>query len=85
MDVSIQARILKLLKDLRYEMGLALLFISHDLSVIRAVCDRVLVMLEGRVVEEGVCADIFSNPQHEYTRKLLESIPLPQVEENWLS
>ena len=84
LDVSVQAQILNLLGELRDEMGLALLLISHDLSVIRTVCSRVLVMLDGKVIEEGACADIFARPQHPYTRELLTAIPLPRVEPGWL-
>ncbi len=85
LDMSIQAQILDLLRALREEMGLALLFVSHDLSVVRAVCSRVLVMLDGRVVEEGACAEVFANPQHDYTRSLLAAIPLPRIEPGWLA
>jgi peptide/nickel transport system ATP-binding protein len=84
LDVSSQAQILRLLRDLREEMGLALIFIAHDLSVVRAVCDSVMVMLGGTVVESGDCAEIFANPGHYYTKRLLASIPLPDVDPDWL-
>ena len=84
LDVSSQAQILALLRDLRAAMGLALVFIGHDLSVIRTVCDRVMVMMNGAVVEEGPCADIFATPRHPYTRKLLDAIPLPDVDPDWV-
>ena len=84
LDVSVQAQILDLLAELRGDMGLALVFISHDLSVVRAICDRVLVMYEGEVVEEGSCEDIFARPGHDYTRALLDAIPLPEVDPGWL-
>ena len=59
-------------------------FISHDLSVIRAICDRVYVMRRGRVVEEGPCERVFSAPASGYTRTLLDAIPLPEVDPEWL-
>jgi len=84
LDVSSQAQILALLRELRADLGLALIFISHDLSVVRTVCDRVMVMLAGEVVESGPCEAIFSNPRHDYTRKLLDAVPLPDVDPEWI-
>lgn len=84
LDVSTQAMVLNLLKELSREMGLALAFISHDLSVIRAVCDRVYVLRFGQVAEEGTCATIFDNPKSDYTRDLLAAIPLPEIDPSWL-
>jgi len=75
LDVTIQAQVLKLLKDLQAKMGMAILFITHDLGIVRATADRVCVMNEGEIVEQGVVADIFDNPTHDYTRHLLASEP----------
>jgi peptide/nickel transport system ATP-binding protein len=75
LDVSIQAQILELLKKINRETGTAILFISHDLSVIQALCRRVLVMYAGKLVEQGPVAEVFTRPAHEYTRGLLGSIP----------
>ncbi|EDQ06016.1 putative ABC transporter ATP-binding protein YejF [Sulfitobacter indolifex] len=75
LDVTIQAQILDLLKDLKDEMGMGLLFITHDLGIVRRIADRVFVMQKGVVVEEGPTAEIFDNPQHPYTRKLLSAEP----------
>jgi ABC-type oligopeptide transport system ATPase subunit len=84
LDVSTQAQVLNLLKDLSRDMGLAMAFISHDLSVIRAVCERVYVMRSGKVVEEGRCEDVFAAPKSDYTRALLDAIPLPEIDPGWL-
>ncbi|MEZ5589348.1 MAG: ATP-binding cassette domain-containing protein [Gammaproteobacteria bacterium] len=75
LDVSVQAQILNLLKELQQRLGLTYLFISHDLAVIEILCDRVLVMYQGAVVEQGPRAQIFGTPQHDYTKKLLASVP----------
>jgi oligopeptide/dipeptide ABC transporter ATP-binding protein len=75
LDVSIQAQILNLLSDLKEEYNLTILFISHDLSVIRYFCDDVLVMYLGKVMEYGSCEDLFKSPRNPYTQALLESIP----------
>ncbi|HBE91878.1 MAG TPA: peptide ABC transporter ATP-binding protein [Gammaproteobacteria bacterium] len=75
LDVTIQAQILKLMKDLQQETGMAILFITHDLGVIAELCDRVLVMYGGRVVEEAAVEALFAAPRHPYTKGLLEAIP----------
>lgn len=77
LDVSIQAGVINLLEDLKRKLGIAYLFVAHDLSVVRHLSDRVAVMHEGAFVEEGDTDEIFDNPQHEYTRKLLNAIPIP--------
>ena len=75
LDVTVQAQILKLLKELQGRLGMAMLFITHDLGIVRRIADRVVVMLKGKVVEEGPVADIFANPQHPYTQRLLAAEP----------
>ncbi|PEM85703.1 ABC transporter ATP-binding protein [Bacillus wiedmannii] len=75
LDVSVQAQVLNFLQDLQAELGLTYLFISHDLGVIRHMCDRIGVMYRGRIVEEATSAEIYSNPQHIYTKRLISAIP----------
>ena len=75
LDVSIQSQILNLLGDLQDEMGLSYLFISHDMAVIHHICDRIAVMYNGRIVEEGSRDEIIRTPRHEYTRALLSAVP----------
>jgi peptide/nickel transport system ATP-binding protein len=84
LDVSTQAHILLLLRELRARLGLTMVFISHDLSVVRVLCDDVAILQHGEVVEYGPVARIFNSPQHPYTRQLLSAIPLPDVEPGWL-
>ena len=75
LDVTVQAQIVKLLKRINQKKGPAILFISHDLSLVRRLCSRVIVMKGGRIVEQGAMKDIFENPQQEYTQKLIAAIP----------
>lgn len=77
LDVSVQAQVLKLLKDLQARLGLTYVFISHDLAVVETLADEVAVMYFGKVVEQGPGSDIFSRPQHDYTKTLLASVPVP--------
>lgn len=80
LDVSIQAQIVNLLKKLQRELGLTLIFIAHDLSVIKHISDRIMVMYLGKPVEIGTRAQIYKNPQHPYTKALLSSVPIPDPE-----
>jgi len=75
LDVSVQAQIVNLLQDLQDELGLTYLFIAHDLAVVEHISDQVLVMTEGKIVEQATSDEIYNNPQHPYTRKLLDAVP----------
>jgi peptide/nickel transport system ATP-binding protein len=75
LDVSVQAQVLNLLQDLQQEMGLTYIFISHDLSVVNYISDRVGVMNQGKIVELDTAENIYKNPQRNYTKRLLEAIP----------
>ncbi len=75
LDVTVQAQILSLLADLKSRLGMAMLFITHDLGIVRRVADRVCVMLQGRIVETGPVAEVFADPQHDYTKRLLAAEP----------
>lgn len=83
LDVSSQAQVLTLLADLVRDLGLTLAFISHDLSVIRRLCSRVLVLHQGVIVENSATAALFANPQASYTQALLDAIPLPDPDQVW--
>ena len=75
LDVSVQAQVLNLLNDLKKEFEFTSIFISHDLSVVRYISDRILVMNKGRIVEEGAADEIYFSPKNDYTRQLIEAIP----------
>lgn len=83
LDVSSQAQVLAILKDRVRDLGLTLAFISHDLSVIRRLCDRVIVLYQGQIVEDGPCDRVFADPQADYTRELLAAIPDPDPDSDW--
>jgi ABC-type oligopeptide transport system ATPase subunit len=75
LDVSVQADVIRLLQDMRGTVDSAMLFISHNLAVVQQVCDQVVVMFQGRIVEQGPIDTVYRDPQHDYTRKLLASVP----------
>lgn len=79
LDVSVQAVVLNLLQDLKQSMGMSYLFVSHDLNVVRLLCDRVIVMRTGRIVEQGSSAEVLETPKDDYTRELLTAIPHPPL------
>jgi oligopeptide/dipeptide ABC transporter ATP-binding protein len=84
LDLSVQAKILNLLQHLQHELGLAYLFISHDMSVVRHVADRVLVLYQGRAMESGPAAEVCNDPRHPYTKRLLAAAPVPDPVEQRL-
>jgi peptide/nickel transport system ATP-binding protein len=84
LDVSSQAQVLNLLEDLVRELGLTLAFISHDLSVIRRLCSRILVLYQGEIVENAATTDLFAAPSAPYTQELLSAIPLPDPDQVWV-
>ena len=83
LDVSSQAQILSLLQNLVTELGLTLVFISHDLSVVRRLCKNIIVLREGEVIEQAKANKLFDKPKHAYTRELLSAIPLPDLTQIW--
>jgi ABC-type oligopeptide transport system ATPase subunit len=76
LDVSVQAQVINLLQDMRDKLNLAVLFVAHDLAVVRHICSEVAVLERGVIVERGPSAEVFGNPQHPYTRSLLDAVPL---------
>ena len=82
LDVSVRAGVLNVMRDVRVSLGLAALYISHDLALVRYVCSRTLVMYLGRIVEEGPTAELLNSPQHPYTRALMQAVPVPRVDQS---
>jgi oligopeptide transport system ATP-binding protein len=82
LDVSIQAQIVNLLDDLQDEFGLAYLFVAHDIGVVRHISDRVAVMHDGKIVEQGSADQVCESPKHDYTKKLLSAVPIPDPRES---
>jgi oligopeptide transport system ATP-binding protein len=82
LDVSIQAQIVNLLDDLQDELGLTYVFVAHDIGVVRHISDRIAVMYEGKIVEEGTADRVCENPNHPYTKKLLAAVPVPDPRES---
>ncbi|QOF72484.1 ABC transporter ATP-binding protein [Aminobacter sp. SR38] len=80
LDVSIQAQVINLLRDLQQRLGLTMLFISHDLAVVEYICDRVIVLYLGRIMEIAASEDLYARPEHPYTRALMSAIPSPDPE-----
>ena len=80
LDVSIQAQVLNLMQKLQKDMGLTYLFISHNLSVVKHISDRIAVMYLGRMVELSDCKALFANPMHPYTKALLSAVPIPRLD-----
>jgi ABC-type oligopeptide transport system ATPase subunit len=79
LDLSVRAQIVNLLRDLQDELHLTYVFISHDLGVVKVMSDRIAVMHDGKIVELGDATKVYSQPEHEYTRKLLAAVPVPDV------
>jgi len=84
LDTSTQAQVIALIERLRAELDLTIAFVSHDLSVVHHLCDSLIVMSDGRIVEAGETATVFDNPQHPHTQALKAAIPLPEIEPDWL-